>query len=332
MRFTSAVTSVSWIPSEAITGPLVRLPFDIGFTHYDDPPPDRLVDLETLLEEGHFRFANHLQAWIEVEDGRIVSTGHEGRSYINRTLARMGRRTIAFQPTPFPEIRDTEVRENLAIFTQTAGGKPGIPAPRRVNHPPFVQLVGPSVWSTLSLTMSADGESRPEIVGASTFPRHWLYGQDGELISKSGTINFQNWYRTAFGSHTPWGDEQSPVQSAALESALEREMSRSVMKPGAGRNISSFRGGEALMRQGESGTQLFLLLDGIVSIEVDGEPVAELGPGAILGERALLEEGVRTSTVTAVTDCRVAMAEAGDIDRESLVELSGLHRREEEQE
>ena len=47
MRIESSVTSVSWIPSEAIEG-LPKLPFELGIGHYDEPPPDRLApgDLE----------------------------------------------------------------------------------------------------------------------------------------------------------------------------------------------------------------------------------------------------------------------------------------------
>src|SRR5205823_24368 len=38
MRYESSVTSLSWIPSEAVTG-ATRTAFDSGFTHYDAPPP-----------------------------------------------------------------------------------------------------------------------------------------------------------------------------------------------------------------------------------------------------------------------------------------------------
>ena len=41
MRIESSVTSVSWIPSEAIEG-LAKLPFEAGLTHYDQAPPDVL--------------------------------------------------------------------------------------------------------------------------------------------------------------------------------------------------------------------------------------------------------------------------------------------------
>jgi CRP-like cAMP-binding protein len=48
----------------------------------------------------------------------------------------------------------------------------------------------------------------------------------------------------------------------------------------------------------------------------------------MLGERAHLEGGTRTSSLIAVTDCRVASVPAESFDRESLQELSTGHRRE----
>jgi len=45
MRFESSVTSLSWIPSEAVTGATKGV-FEMGVTHYDDPPPDVIEDLD----------------------------------------------------------------------------------------------------------------------------------------------------------------------------------------------------------------------------------------------------------------------------------------------
>ena len=74
---------------------------------------------------------------------------------------------------------------------------------------------------------------------------------------------------------------------------------------------------------------IYLVLDGVVRIEVDGERLAEYGPGSMHGERAVLEGGRRTSTIRAVTACKLAVAGADNIDRDALAELSSGHRREE---
>jgi hypothetical protein len=47
MRIEAAVTSISWIPSEAVAG-ATKLPFETGIAHYDPPPPDVIGDLEEV--------------------------------------------------------------------------------------------------------------------------------------------------------------------------------------------------------------------------------------------------------------------------------------------
>jgi CRP-like cAMP-binding protein len=58
--------------------------------------------------------------------------------------------------------------------------------------------------------------------------------------------------------------------------------------------------------------------------------VAEFGPGAVMGERAIIEGGTRTATLTALTPVRLAVAEAADIDRASLERLAETHHREDQ--
>ena len=328
MRIESSVTSISWIPSEAVTG-MTKLPFEVGVTHYDNPPPDVIDDLEGLGAADGFRFANRLRAWIEVENGKIVDHAYAGGAVMGSTTVRLGKQAT-FQAVGFPELqREPEVTPTSVRFVQTAGGRPAIHAPRRVRHPPFVQLKGPTVWSTLGLTIGVDGTARFDLAGASSFPRHWVYDAAGKLAQKAGLTDFKEWYRHAFGKHTPWGDEDSKVLVTTVETALERELSRVVMRGAGEPKIKKLRKGKTLTKQGEPGDEVFLLLDGILSVNVDNEPLAELGPGAILGERAVLEGGVRTSTLRAVTKCKVAAVPADHLDPEALTEISKSHRREE---
>jgi hypothetical protein len=328
MRLESSVTSVSWIPSEAVTG-MTKLPFEVGVTHYDNPPPDVIEDLEALGAADGFRFANRLGAWIDVQDGNIVDHGYSGGAVMGSTTVRLGKQAT-FAAVGFPDIRrEPEISPTSARFVQTAGGRPAIPAPRRVHHPPFVQLKGPTVWTTLALKLNVDGSARFELAGASPFPRHWVYDAAGKLAQKAGLTDFKEWYRHAFGKHTPWGDEDSKALVTTAETALERELSQVIMRSGDKPDIRKVRKRRTLTKQGEPGDGVFLLLDGVLAVEVDGEPLAELGPGAILGERAVLEGGVRTSTLRAVTKCKVAVVPSDRVDPETLTELSKQHRREE---
>ncbi len=331
MRVESSVTSLSWIPSEAIQGvKFMRAPFDLGVTHYDAPPPETIDDIVGLRDQDRFRFANHLKAWIEAEDGKITSYGYSGKGYIGATNVRLGPAGVSVPAVALPDLQRTpEVRGDSVRFVQTAGGRTGVPAPRRVRRKPYVQFSAPLAWTTLSLTISADGVSRHEVLGASKFPRHWIYDEKGQLAAKSGLIHFEDWLREAFGKHTPWGDEESPALVTAVESALERELSTRIMKGGAKPEFRKLSKGEALVKQGDPGQELFLLLDGVLRIDVDGDRLAEVGPGAILGERAVVEKGYRTSTLFAVTDCRVAAVPGDRIEPAVLKQLAESHKREE---
>jgi hypothetical protein len=176
------------------------------------------------------------------------------------------------------------------------------------------------------LILYADGTSKHKLAGASPFPRHWIYDKEGNLVEKSGTIDFEKWYRESHGENTPWGDEDSPTLVTAVESELERELSASIMRGDAKLERRSLKEGETLVEQGAEGHELYLVLDGVLEVVVDGEPLAEVGPGALLGERALLEGGRRTATLRARTPARVAVVPAEAIDQSALPELAASHR------
>ena len=220
-----------------------------------------------------------MSAWIEVEDGHITGYGQEGGGAIGSTTLAVGSRSATFAAVPLDDIHpEPEVGEAWVRFTQTAGGRTGVPAPRRVSHPPFVQIAAPTAWTTVELTLHADGTTERRLAGASPFPRHWVYDGDGGLVAKSGLIDFAEWYRHAFGKHSPWGDEDSPAFATAVESALERELSSLVMHGASKPDIKKLKPGKVLMEQGTEGDRLALVLDGVVAVQVDGEPLAELGP------------------------------------------------------
>lgn len=335
MHIDASITSISWIPSEAVKGS-TKLPFSMGVAHYDDPPPESLdgASIVSVLDElrraDRFRFANHLSAWIEVADGRITGWGQSGHPMIGSTTMRVGR-SVTVAAVPFEPINhEPEVGDGWVRFRQSAGGRTGVPAPRHVNRPPFVQLLAPTAWSTVELTIHADGRYEIGLAGASPFPRHWLYDRSGRLTRKSGMIDFKDWYRNAFGKHSPWGDEDSPALATEVETALERQLSTTIMRSGRRPKIRKVDEATALVRQGDVGNELFLLLDGVLTVDVDGEHLAELGPGAVIGERALLEGGLRTATLTARTPCKVAVAQIDDLDSAALAELREVHRREEQ--
>jgi len=304
--------------------------FDAGVTHYDEPPPGELGDIEELRARDRFRFANVLRAWIDVDrSGAITGSGYGGGGLIGSTTVKLGGLQHSFQAVQLPDRQaDPEQGDGWVRFVQTVGGRTALPAPRRVRRRPFVQWQAPLVWTTLSLTLRADGRTEFAMTGASRFPRHWVYDTAGRLSHKSGLTDFRDWYRKSFGRHSPWGDEDSAALVTAVETALERSLSGQLMHGAAKPRIRRVKAGDVLVSQGEPGTDVYLVLDGVIRVDRDGERLAEYGPGALLGERAHLEDGTRTSTLVAVTACRVASVDASQFDRSALTELSGGHRRE----
>jgi len=211
---------------------------------------------------------------------------------------------------------------------QTVGGRAGFPAPRRVGGRPFFRIHSATAWTTLALTIHADGRIEHEVVGASPFPRHWIYDDAGTLAQKSGTVDFKTWYRESHGDNTPWGDADSSAVVAAAETELERELSRGLLGGDSKLERRKLDEGDVLVEQGAEGDGLFLLLDGVLAVEVDGAPVAEMGPGTMLGERAALEGGVRTATLRALTPCRVVVVPPELVAEDELTALGADRQRE----
>ena len=71
------------------------------------------------------------------------------------------------------------------------------------------------------------------------------------------------------------------------------------------RNAIDLQEGIVLFSVGEPGTNMFVILEGAVSIIVGGKVVEIAGPGSIVGEMAIVDSSPRSATVATRTDCRV---------------------------
>jgi CRP-like cAMP-binding protein len=63
--------------------------------------------------------------------------------------------------------------------------------------------------------------------------------------------------------------------------------------------------GHTLCEQGKIGREAFVIVEGSAEVRRNNKKVATLGPGACVGELALLDHGPRTATVVASTDLTV---------------------------
>ncbi|MDD9205394.1 hypothetical protein PU560_02795, partial [Georgenia sp. 10Sc9-8] len=78
MRVDATTMSLSWIPSESLSG-WMRLGVEVGLAHYDDPPVDRVHGVEEirrLQADDRLRFGNVLAGWAEYDGERPVSWGY----------------------------------------------------------------------------------------------------------------------------------------------------------------------------------------------------------------------------------------------------------------
>jgi CRP-like cAMP-binding protein len=72
--------------------------------------------------------------------------------------------------------------------------------------------------------------------------------------------------------------------------------------------------GAVLCQQGEIGIDTYVLVAGRVAVSIDGTQVATLGPGEFVGEMALLHDGRRGATVTAVEPTHALVIAADEVD------------------
>ncbi len=127
----------------------------------------------------------------------------------------------------------------------------------------------------------------------------------------------------------PGGRALRPEEYEALLDDIEQVVARSALFRSldeAGRvallesgYVAFFRRGETMMREGEPGATMFLVLRGRVRVSTRGAEgtveLAELGRGACVGEVSVLTGRPRTATVEALEDVDAVAFERHRIER-----------------
>jgi len=330
VRVEGSVTTISWVPEEAVERD-ARSGFQLGKSRADPAPPDDLgPDIDATLDAlvDRYRFANYLWGFAEFDDdGEVRRYGEQGSGRLGHRTVREGV-DLAIGTIPMPARRgEPVVGPGWVRFHQTWGGRTASHMAKATLRPPFVRFNAPVAWTTLELTLHADGRVEGRLAGASPFPRHWVYDTDGRLDATSAITDWKSWAESAIGTHTPWGDEDSPAFVTAVESAMERELAEMLLRDTPRPAVRRLQSGEILTRQGDPGDELYVIVDGALVVSVDGADVVDLGPGTVLGERAVLQGGRRTATLTARTRAKVMVVPAEGVDRDRLAGLAESHRR-----
>jgi CRP/FNR family cyclic AMP-dependent transcriptional regulator len=73
--------------------------------------------------------------------------------------------------------------------------------------------------------------------------------------------------------------------------------------------------GHVLTKEGDTGQEFFVLVEGKVEVKAKGKSLGERGGGDFIGEIALLEDTKRTATVTAKTPLRLFVLTRQDFRR-----------------
>jgi CRP-like cAMP-binding protein len=84
----------------------------------------------------------------------------------------------------------------------------------------------------------------------------------------------------------------------------------------------SYDAGHTIVREGQAGALMYVVLQGRVAIQVGGSVVEYVGPGGIFGEMALVDRTPRLASGIAETDCKLLA-----IDRSAFLYLVKNSRR-----
>ena len=92
------------------------------------------------------------------------------------------------------------------------------------------------------------------------------------------------------------------LASIGLFSALSRKELQRIARAS---DEVKVKAGHELVKQGDVGREMFVLVDGTATVRRNGRKVASIGPGTSVGELSLLDKGPRTASVVCDTDCTV---------------------------
>jgi len=72
-------------------------------------------------------------------------------------------------------------------------------------------------------------------------------------------------------------------------------------------DVKAFPAGAVIIREGEEANYMYVVMEGTVDISLKSKALSTAHSGEIIGEMALINSDIRSATITARTDCRVAL-------------------------
>jgi CRP/FNR family transcriptional regulator, cyclic AMP receptor protein len=110
---------------------------------------------------------------------------------------------------------------------------------------------------------------------------------------------------------------ESPGNAARM---LDDKLLKAVAAAARQGTRTQFPKGRAIIVEGSTGTVMYVVLEGSVSVAIKGKTVETIGKGGVFGEMALVDEGPRAASANAASDCTLLA-----IDRAAFTELVGTN-------
>jgi len=79
-------------------------------------------------------------------------------------------------------------------------------------------------------------------------------------------------------------------------------------------DLLEYPAGAVVIEEGKEGDVIYVVMKGEVTISLKKKVLASAGPGEIVGEMALISSEMRSATVTAKTDCVLAVIDQASFD------------------
>lgn len=117
-------------------------------------------------------------------------------------------------------------------------------------------------------------------------------------------------------------DEWLSADVIAAQSDVEQRLSDQILNGKLPPTVTEWKAGSNLFEQGFAAQAVHVVLDGDLTVTVDGAEVARLGPGSVFGEMAMVANRQRTATLTAVAPTTIASMGESSVDRDDLKELA----------
>jgi CRP/FNR family cyclic AMP-dependent transcriptional regulator len=79
-------------------------------------------------------------------------------------------------------------------------------------------------------------------------------------------------------------------------------------------DLQDFKAGTVIFKEDSEGGHMYVVIKGEVSVTLKGKHLATAGAGEIVGEMALISSDIRSATVTAKTDCTLAVIDQSSFE------------------